>query len=80
MTLPELVKSRRLALGLSQQELAEVAGVDTDTVIKFEQGLDIGDISILSLVALAAALDVPAWRLVELMDQRQTTSIYETEN
>ena len=80
MTLPELVKSRRLALGLSQDELAQAAGIDSSAVTKFEQGGDIGEISVSTLLALAGALDVPAWRMIELMDQRPAPAVYENNN
>lgn len=38
MTLPEVMKSRRKALSLSQQDLAEMAGIGLSTIKDIERG------------------------------------------
>lgn len=38
---PMSIKTRRVALLLTVQELADIAGVSTDEVVAFEQGDDI---------------------------------------
>lgn len=38
MTIPEKIKQARLAVGLTQQKLGELCGVNTRTVIRWEAG------------------------------------------
>ena len=53
--LHELVRARRLALGLSQTEVARRAGIQQRQVSLLERG---GDVTLSTLTKLAQALDV----------------------
>lgn len=67
-SLRRLIKQRRVALGLSTNQLATAVGVSSSEVNHLENGDDIGETPVTVLVALANALDVPAWHLVELIE------------
>jgi transcriptional regulator with XRE-family HTH domain len=54
-SLHEMVRARRLALGLSQAEAARRAGIQQRQVSTFERG---GDVTLSTLAKLAQALDV----------------------
>jgi transcriptional regulator with XRE-family HTH domain len=53
--LHELIRARRLALGLSQAEVARRSGIQQRQVSLFEGG---GDVTLSTLTKLAQALDV----------------------
>ena len=53
--LHELVRARRVALGLSQAEVARRAGIQQRQVSLFERG---GDVTLSTLTKLARALDL----------------------
>ena len=53
--LHDLIRARRLALGLSQTEVARRAGIQQRQVSLFERG---GDVTLSTLTKLAQALDV----------------------
>jgi transcriptional regulator with XRE-family HTH domain len=54
-SLHETIRARRLALGLSQAEVARRSGIQQRQVSTFERG---GDITLSTLLKLAQALDV----------------------
>lgn len=62
------LKSMRLSRGLSQKELADMAGVQQATISKVEAGYD--GVTLRVLRALASALDVEVYDL--LADDRAT--------
>jgi len=65
LTLGEIVRKRRLALGLTQQRLARRMGWDDNQVWLFESGARGGPgTAVRLLVALARTLDLPVLRLV----------------
>ncbi|MCC7483453.1 MAG: helix-turn-helix transcriptional regulator [Burkholderiales bacterium] len=51
----EAIRARRLALGLSQAEVARRSGIQQRQVSRFERG---GDITLSTLAKMAQALDV----------------------
>ena len=51
----EMIRARRLALGLSQAEVARRSGIQQRQVSLFERG---GDVTLSTLAKLAQALDV----------------------
>lgn len=54
-SLHEAIRARRLALGLSQAEVARRSGIQQRQVSTFERG---GDVTLSTLLKLAQALDV----------------------
>ena len=54
-SLHEVIRARRLALGLSQAEAARRSGIQQRQVSTFERG---GDVTLSTLLKLAQALDV----------------------
>jgi transcriptional regulator with XRE-family HTH domain len=56
------VRSRRLELSLSQEELAEMAGVHRTYVGMLERGEK--NVTIYNIERLAKALDLEAWQLL----------------
>ena len=54
-SLPETLRARRLALGVSQVEAARRSGIQQRQVSTFERG---GDVTLSTLLKLAQALDV----------------------
>jgi transcriptional regulator with XRE-family HTH domain len=54
-TIHETIRARRLALGLSQIEVARRSGIQQRQVSLFERG---GDVTLSTLLKLAQALDV----------------------
>lgn len=65
---PDRIRSRRLALGLDELELAEKAGIHVRLVVRAELGETKMDIS--ELAALAAALEVPLGYLLGRPERR----------
>lgn len=56
------VRQRRLAMGLSQEALADAAGIDRSHMGKVERGER--NVTILNVVRIAAALDCKVFDLV----------------
>jgi len=66
--LPEIIKRYRHQAGLSQQQLADSAGVSKGFISGIEGGRCAPSLDV--LVQLADALNVPAWALVkEMVDE-----------
>lgn len=60
------LKARRLELGLTQQQLADRAGMVYQQIQKWESGQrDIKKMSLESAAALARALEIPIEKLLE---------------
>ena len=71
LNLGEVVRKRRLALNLSQEELAGRAGVHRTYLSDIERGAR--NITITVLNRLADALEVKVSRLFRLTEQHKTT-------
>lgn len=41
MRMYEIIKTKRMALGLTQSEVAELAGISSSTILNFEQGEEV---------------------------------------
>lgn len=61
--LGELIRRKRRQIGLTQEELAEKAGISQNYVAKIETG--ISNIGPKALTKLAIALDIPSDELIE---------------
>jgi transcriptional regulator with XRE-family HTH domain len=61
--LGQVIKRRRVVAGLSQEELAERAGVHRTYVSQLERGIKSPSVRILD--RMAAALDCEAWELLQ---------------
>lgn len=68
-TLGERVRARRLALGLSQEALAERAGMHRNYVGGIEQGRR--NVAVVNLVHLAVALDLDPGELLAQLHRRR---------
>ena len=64
----EVLRDKRLALKISQEELAFRAGVDRTFVSRIERGLR--QPTITSLIALSSALGISATKLIKATEQR----------
>lgn len=64
----EVLRDRRLALDISQEELAFRAGIDRTFVSRMERGLR--QPTVTSLIALGAALGISATELVRELERR----------
>ena len=65
--LTEVIKRRRRSLGISQQMLADSAGLDRGYLVSIEHAKR--NPSIITLVQIAVALSMPASELVGLAEQ-----------
>jgi transcriptional regulator with XRE-family HTH domain len=61
-TINEIVKSARKAKGLTQQELADEAGISLRTVLRIEKGTE--EISGFSLKQISIVLDIPLEEII----------------
>jgi transcriptional regulator with XRE-family HTH domain len=61
MDMPEIIRTRRAQLGISQAELAKMAGLHVRQIARYEAGEQQPVLSV--AVALAEALDIPLARL-----------------
>lgn len=66
--LKQLIKRQKAALGLSSEDVAMAAGITRDEFRGIENGDDIGETLVTVVYALASALDVPVWYLIELIE------------
>lgn len=67
--LKQLITNQKAALGLSSENLALAAGLTADELRSIENSEDIGETPVTVVFALAGALDVPAWHLIELIEK-----------
>jgi transcriptional regulator with XRE-family HTH domain len=67
--LKQLIRKQKAALGLSSEDLALATGITCDELRSIENSDDIGDTPVTVVHALAGALDVPAWQLIELIEK-----------
>jgi transcriptional regulator with XRE-family HTH domain len=72
IALSEIVKKRRLVLDLTQQELADKAGLHRTFVSRFERGLT--EMSIHTLTSVAAALRTRPSKLLLEAEELQRLS------
>ncbi len=63
------LRARRLKLGLSQEALADKAGLDRTYISSCERGLR--NVTLTSLAQLGAALGVEPWRLLRVYVDEQ---------
>lgn len=68
MIVGEVVRSRRLSLGLSQEELASLAGIDRTFVSRIERGVRQPTIS--TLLCIGRALQAPATELMQEIESK----------
>lgn len=64
MALKDILKNRRIALGLSMKEVAEKVGVSEGTISRWESG-DIENMRRSKITALAKALNLPLEVIME---------------
>jgi transcriptional regulator with XRE-family HTH domain len=67
--LKQLIRKQKAALGLSSEDLALATGLTCDELRSIENNDEIGETSVTVVYALAGALDVPAWQLIELFEK-----------
>jgi transcriptional regulator with XRE-family HTH domain len=70
MTLGERILILRRRLGLTQKELAQAAGLNTNTIARLEQG-DLKDLGGQSVLKLARALDTTTDYLLGAHEESQ---------
>ncbi len=64
-----LIKRRREAIGISQEEFAEIAGLHRTYVSQLERGIKSPSVRV--LVRIASALNCEAWELLRDAIQRE---------
>ncbi len=72
MDMPDVIRTRRAALGLSQTELAKAAGLNVRQTARFEAGEQQPVLSV--AVALAEALDISLNQLAGQIDDELSLS------
>ncbi len=55
MQLSQIIRNKRLAAGLTQEELAQKVGVSAPAVSKWEKGTSYPDITLLPVLALSTS-------------------------
>lgn len=66
--LAQLMSAKRAELGISQDQLARISGIDRATISRLERVERVP--SIMALYDLAAALEIPLFRLVEAASEK----------
>lgn len=78
MEIKDLIKSRRIELGLTMKELGDAIGVSEATVSRYESG-QIANMKRSTIIALSKVLNIPTARFIdcdtdsEIRDNTQST-------
>ena len=70
MNLGQLIRSERKARSLTQGQLAEMVGVSTNTISKYERNI-IENIGKDKVIALSKLLDIPTIAFIEAIDEKE---------
>lgn len=73
MDIKDLIKSRRIALGMTMKELGDAVGVSEATISRYESG-QIANMKRTTIIALSKILDIPTSQFIECDDEDSVTT------
>ena len=73
MDIKDLIKSKRIELGLTMKELGDAVGVSEATISRYESG-QIANMKRTTIIALSKVLSIPTARFIECDDENQLSN------
>lgn len=73
MEIKDLIKSRRIELGMTMKELGDAVGVSEATISRYESG-QIANMKRTTIIALSKVLDIPTARFIDCDDEETTNT------
>lgn len=71
MEIKDLIKSRRIELGMTMKELGDAVGVSEATISRYESG-QIANMKRTTIIALSKILGIPTTRFIDCGDEEPT--------